>query len=60
MLPTPGPAWDVYLLFPRGARWNADLPPRPNFWMHQLSGVTDAPRLDPAVLKAHVEEMLRA
>lgn len=60
MLQTPGRAWDVYLLFQRGVRWKAHLPPQPDFWMHQLGGVTNAPRLDPKVLRAQVEKMLRA
>lgn len=30
------PAWDVYLLFDRSARWNGE-PPTPAFWMHQLT-----------------------
>ena len=30
------PAWDVYLLYPTGVRWDAAEPPRPAFWMHQL------------------------
>lgn len=58
MLPTPGPAWDVYLLFRRGVRWTGDLPPKPDFWMHQLGGVTNAPHLDPIVLRQHVEQLL--
>lgn len=60
MLPTPGPAWDVYLLFRRGVRWAGHLPPRPDYWMHQLGGVTNAPRLDPIVLRQHVEQLLHA
>ncbi len=57
-LPTPGPAWDVYLVFRRGVRWTAPLPPRPNFWMHQLGGVTSAPHLEPVTLRNHVKQML--
>ncbi len=60
ILPTPGPAWDVYLLFPRGVQWTAAAPPKPIFWMHQLGGVTNAPRLDPDVFRQHVERSLRA
>lgn len=60
ILPTPGPAWDVYLLFRRGVRWSDTTPPKPDFWMHQLSGVTDAPRLDPKVLRDQVERLLHA
>jgi len=43
-----GVAWDVYLLYGRGARW-ADAPA---FWMHQLDDVplSKAPRLDGAAL----------
>ena len=40
------PAWDVYLLFTPHQKWDAGLPPKPVFWMHQLGGVTHAPRLD--------------
>jgi len=40
------PAWDVYMLFDPQAVWSAKGPPQPYFWMHQLGGVTNAPRLD--------------
>lgn len=60
VLKTPGSAWDVYLLYRRGIRWTGELPPKPDYWMHQLSGVTDAPHLDPAVLLRHVEALLHA
>ena len=39
------PAWDVYLIFPEGVRWDTD-PPQPGFWMHQLPGAPDELRLD--------------
>jgi hypothetical protein len=58
VLQTPGPAWDVYLLYSRGSRWNDVLPPRPDYWMHQLGGVKSAPHLDPVVLNQHVEQLL--
>jgi len=29
-------AWDVYLLYPPKHLWDTDLPPAPQFWMHQL------------------------
>jgi hypothetical protein len=57
-LPTPGVAWDVYMLFPRGVRWDSPAPPKPVYWMHQLAGVTNAPHLDPDVLKTHVDGLL--
>ena len=44
-LPPGCPAWDVYLAYAPGARWEND-PPPPLFWHHQLPGVTTAPRLD--------------
>ena len=40
-------AWDIYMIYPPSARWEGELPPAPEFWMHQLPSV-DAPRLDPA------------
>lgn len=58
LLPTPSDAWDVYLLYPRGVRWTAAKPPRPAFWMHQLGGVTNAPRFDADVLRERVEKAL--
>ncbi len=33
------PAWDVYLFYPPGARWE-EAPPKPVDWRHQLSGET--------------------
>ncbi len=29
-------AWDVYLLYVAGIRWDENEPPHPTFWMHQL------------------------
>ncbi|HZY95758.1 MAG TPA: hypothetical protein VFE35_01515 [Candidatus Cybelea sp.] len=52
-----GPAWDVYFLYGKGARWVGSMPPKPAFWMHQLA-VTNAPRLDPTVFRQHVEQLL--
>ncbi len=59
-LGTPGSAWDVYMLYGRGVRWTEDLPPKPTYWMHQLSGVTSAPHLDPDILKQHTDLLLDA
>ncbi len=47
ILGTPEAAWDVWLLFDRGARWEGDAPPRPAWWEHQLYGMTDELLLDP-------------
>jgi hypothetical protein len=32
------PAWDVYLVYARGIRWEGDVPPKPSSFMHQLRG----------------------
>ena len=31
-------AWDVYLVYKPGIKWEGPHPPRPTFWMHQLEG----------------------
>jgi hypothetical protein len=55
-----GLAWDVYLLYPRGARWPPEGVPRPAFWMQQLDDVKPeiAPELDGPALRAKVEATL--
>lgn len=58
VLPTPGPAWDVYLLFGSGVQWPVSGVPKPDFWMHQLGGVTAAPRLDGAAFAAKAAGLL--
>lgn len=37
-LEIPQPAWDVWMLFGRDARWTGTDPPEPAWWEHQLSG----------------------
>lgn len=60
-LPTPGtPSWDVYLLYRPGIMWTDAAPPKPTFWMHQLGGVTAAPRLDPEVFAQQAHHMLKS
>lgn len=44
-------AWDVFLLYPAGARWDGEHPPRPEFWMHQL-GSESKPRVNGPYLVA--------
>jgi hypothetical protein len=58
-LAIPGPAWDVYLVYPGGARWE-DGPPAPSSWMHQLSrpGPSGAPRLDGEALRVRLEQLV--
>jgi hypothetical protein len=52
-----GEAWDVYLLYGRGVRWEGEVPPAPDFWMHQLSGAA-GPVLDPEVLARRASDLL--
>jgi hypothetical protein len=54
------PAWDVYMLFDRSATWVGATPPQPVYWMHQLSGFTNGPWLDPELFGAKAEAILRA
>ena len=56
-----GTAWDVYLLYPAGVRWESALPPAPEFWMHQLPSVTHASAerlLMPGVFAAEARTLL--
>ncbi len=50
-----GVAWDVYLLYARGARWGE----APAFWMHQLDGVPVAlaPRLEASALRIRMDTL---
>jgi hypothetical protein len=57
ILRTPARAWDVYLLFSPGTRWPDGPPPAPVFWMHQLSKVSHAPKLDARVLGQEIDKL---
>ena len=50
-------AWDVYLVYPPNHSWSTELPPMPEFWMHQLD---EEPALcfDPPRLKRSVQAMI--
>ncbi len=39
-----GTAWDIYLLYVPGIRWEGNEPPQPSFWMHQLPADQGAPQ----------------
>jgi hypothetical protein len=47
----PEPAWDIFLLYDRSARWDGDSPPKPAYWMHQL-GSARRPRVNGPFLNA--------
>ncbi len=50
-------AWDVYLLYGAESQWDKE-PPAPDFWMHQLGGLTHAPWLDEEKFEAKAKELL--
>lgn len=37
-----GRAWDVYAVYAPGVTWTGDAPPKPTFWMHQLTEAAGA------------------
>ena len=41
-----GDAWDIFFIYGPSAQWHGPLPPKPEFWMHQLPYVSNAPHLD--------------
>jgi hypothetical protein len=57
-------AWDIFLLYPPGVRWEGDTPPKPEFWMHQLGSDSkprvNGPYLDPATFLARTQALLTA
>lgn len=50
-------AWDVYMLYSAKAEWKTD-PPQPDYWMHRLWGVTNAPFFAEATFAEKLKEML--
>lgn len=53
-------AWDVWLLYPPGVRWEGEQPPEPAWWEHQLSGrgLSRDRRLDPRRFAARAGELM--
>jgi hypothetical protein len=51
-------AWDIFLLYRAGTVWN-EVPPMPEFWMHQLF-LEEVPKLDATVLRHQLEQRLQA
>jgi len=52
-----GIAWDVYFLYGADAQWEKE-PTVPDFWMHQLGSVRNAPRLNASEFELKVKELL--
>jgi hypothetical protein len=61
------PAWDTYLLYPPGVKWEQNDTPKPAYWMHQLTfmpGGADERRygglrLDTKRLREEIETRLK-
>jgi hypothetical protein len=51
-----GNAWDVYMLYGPKARWSCELPPAPDFYMHQTW--EKGPRLDADEFGKRVKQLL--
>ncbi len=49
-------AWDVYMVYGPRAQWTGDLPPTPDFYMHQ--DAEPGLRLDASVFGAKVKELM--
>lgn len=52
------PAWDVWMLFDRDARWGEQGVPQPAWWEHQLGGLPRDRRLDPQRLATKAADLL--
>ncbi len=52
------PAWDVWLLFPPGLRWDGEKAPEPGWWEHQLRGMPPDRKLDPERFAAKAKELM--
>lgn len=56
---TAEPAWDVYLVYRPGRKWEGK-PPAPEFFMHQLGGRLPEDRLlDAAVLADRIQRLVK-
>jgi mercuric ion transport protein len=53
-------AWDVYLIYAPGVKWEGNQPPKPSYWMHQLQGQPEKTMLclNPGALSAQVDQFL--
>lgn len=58
LLQTPGPAWDVWMVYVPGRRWEGAVPPAPDFWMDQLEGMPASHYLDAGRFATQVKTLL--
>lgn len=52
------PAWDVYYLYDRGVTWKKE-PPKPEFYMHQLSSLPKEFILDGDRLASEINKLIK-
>ena len=52
------PAWDVYYVYGRDAVWEAELPPAPDYYMHQLRSLPPERVLDGDTLAEEINKLL--
>lgn len=56
-------AWDVYLIYPPGVRWTSAAPPKPSYWMQQLTHASgpggNGAWLNGRIFAAHVRTALK-
>lgn len=57
-LELPTYAWDVWMIYPPGARWEDKDPPAPARWWHQLKGVSPEHKLDAGEFSSTLNAML--
>lgn len=50
-------AWDVYMIYDKGHRWNS-APESPDFYMRQLSGLTDIPFWNRKAFESKLREVV--
>jgi hypothetical protein len=53
------PAWDVYYVYGRDSEWKDELPPPPDYWMHQLRGLPPERMLKGETLAEEMNKLLR-
>ncbi len=54
-------AWDVYMVYAPGKTWDEQQPPKPDFWMHQLSkgqGADPSLTLKQEILEEQISKMV--
>ncbi len=53
------PAWDVYYVYGRSAEWKGELPPAPDYWMHQLNGLPKEQMLNGETLAEEIKKLIQ-